>query len=202
MMTSSLSFPTSLAPVYPVSLQQQTDPDSTLNMTAATHINLCHSPVQIRLVRGERTRWTARTTTLWARESKWRKTFRIINSLRLASSTRTSTGRASCLSELWLRGQAPRLVFLCGVGLTDEVWWQATSKNYQFAVVIFAALQEPQSILHEYVAYLCDKNLKVHSIFNKTYLYLPTGKTLHSGCVWECHKTTAASTTLSDCHLY
>lgn len=63
-----------------------------------------HSPLQIRLVQGERMRWTDRTTTLWARESKWRKTFRIINSLKLASSTRTSMGRASCLSELWLRG--------------------------------------------------------------------------------------------------
>lgn len=31
---------------------------------------------------------------------------------------------------------------------------------------------------------------------------MPTGETLHSGCFWECHKTTAASTTLSDCHLY
>lgn len=61
-------------------------------------------PLQIRLVPGERPRWTARTTTLWPRESKWRKTFRIINSSRLDSSTRTSMGRASCPSERWLRG--------------------------------------------------------------------------------------------------
>lgn len=43
-MTSSLSFPTSLAPVYPVSLQQQTHPDSTLNMPAATKINFVPFP--------------------------------------------------------------------------------------------------------------------------------------------------------------
>lgn len=78
------------------------------NTTHKTHqcqkTNWFRSPLQIRLVRGERTRWMARTTTLWAHESKWRKTFRIINSSRRASLMRTSTGRASCPSERWPRG--------------------------------------------------------------------------------------------------
>lgn len=59
---------------------------------------------QIRLVRGERTKWTDRTTTLSAHESKWRRTFRIISSSKPASSTRTCTGQASCQSGLLLRG--------------------------------------------------------------------------------------------------
>lgn len=68
-----------------------------LILVSATH-------QQILLVSGERTRWTDRTTTLSARESKWRRTFRIISSSKPASSTRTCTGRASCQSGLSLRG--------------------------------------------------------------------------------------------------
>lgn len=73
------------------------DGDSNSSVVSATH-------PQIRLVRGERTRWTDRTTTLSARESKWRRTFRIISSSKRASSTRICTGRASCLSGLSPRG--------------------------------------------------------------------------------------------------
>lgn len=76
--------------------------------------------LQIRLVQGERTRWTVRITTLWVRESRWRKTFRIINSSRQDNSTRTSTGRAFCPSELWLRGYAPRFM-LPTVGLSYQM---------------------------------------------------------------------------------
>lgn len=97
-------FPHKFGSCVPREFTAPSDPNSTPNITARTEINMFHFPLQILLVRGERTRWTDRTTTSWARESKWKKTFRIINSLKQASSTRTSMGQASCLSELWLRG--------------------------------------------------------------------------------------------------
>lgn len=43
-MTSSPSFPTSLAPAYPVSSQPQPHLDNKINMTAVSKINLFHSP--------------------------------------------------------------------------------------------------------------------------------------------------------------
>lgn len=116
-------------------------------------------PPQIRLVRGERTRWTARTTTSWARGSRWRKTFRTINSSRRASSTRTSMGRASCPSELWLRG-----------------YEASASPLFEW---------DPE-----------------RPLFSLLTILLSTGEALHPGRVWERHKTTAASTTLPDRHLY